>query len=319
MLFEQIQKNKRKTWLLYFLAFIVIELLVTILYVVFNLDDFSPLDTISKKTLIKAAAPIMSISLTWWAVIGMLTLYKFNFGMEGVMRANNAMEITEQDNPMLWHVVEDMAMVGQIPMPRVFIVNTDVQNAFATGSNPEKAGLAVTQGLLDNLNREELEAVVGHEITHIRNYDIRVTMLMSCIIIGLTFINSFASYFAFWGESFWDWAESLGDDDDDDDDNNSLLGGMAIFIYIISYIGIIASSLINLAMSRNREYLADAGSVELTRNPQGMINALLKISGKSELEVEPQYTGMYFASTKTTSLLDDHPSIEDRIQAIKKL
>lgn len=309
MLFEQIQKNKRKTWLLYFLAFIVIELLVAILYIVFNSGDFFP---ISKKTLINAVAPIISISLTWWAVIGMLTLYKFNFGMEGVMRANNAREITEQDNPMLWHIVEDMAMVGQIPMPRVFIVDTDVQNAFATGSNPEKAGLAVTQGLLDNLNREELEAVVGHEITHIRNYDIRVTMLMSCIIIGLTFINSFASYFAFWGESFWD-------DDDDDDDNSSVWAGMVIFIYILSYIGIIASSLINLAMSRNREYLADAGSVELTRNPQGMINALLKISGKSELEVKPQYTGMYFASTKTTSLLDDHPSIEDRIQAIKKL
>lgn len=309
MLFEQIQKNKRKTWLLYFLAFIVIELLVAILYVVFNSGDFFPP---SKKNLIKAIAPIISISLTWWAVIGMLTLYKFNFGMEGVMRANNAREITEQDNPMLWHIVEDMAMVGQIPMPRVFIVDTDVQNAFATGSNPEKAGLAVTQGLLDNLNREELEAVVGHEITHIRNYDIRVTMLMSCIIIGLTFINSFASYFAFWGESFWD-------DDDDDDYNSSVWAGMVIFIYILSYIGIIASSLINLAMSRNREYLADAGSVELTRNPQGMINALLKISGKSELEVKPQYTGMYFASTKTTSLLDDHPSIEDRIQAIKKL
>lgn len=309
MLFEQIQKNKRKTWLLYFLAFIVIELLVAILYIVFNSGDFFPL---SKKTLINAIAPIISISLTWWAVIGMLTLYKFNFGMEGVMRANNAREITEQDNPMLWHIVEDMAMVGQIPMPRVFIVDTDVQNAFATGSNPEKAGLAVTQGLLDNLNREELEAVVGHEITHIRNYDIRVTMLMSCIIIGLTFINSFASYFAFWGESFWD-------DDDDDDDNSSVWAGMVIFIYILSYVGIIASSLINLAMSRNREYLADAGSVELTRNPQGMINALLKISGKSELEVKPQYTGMYFASTKTTSLLDDHPSIEDRIQAIEKL
>ena len=309
MLFEQIQKNKRKTWLLYFLAFIVIELLVAILYIVFNLDDFFP---ISKKTLINAVAPIISISLTWWAVIGMLTLYKFNFGMEGVMRANNAREITEQDNPMLWHIVEDMAMVGQIPMPRVFIVDTDVQNAFATGSNPEKAGLAVTQGLLDNLNREELEAVVGHEITHIRNYDIRVTMLMSCIIIGLTFVNSFASYLAFWGESSWD-------DDDDDDDDSSVWAGMVIFIYILSYVGIIASSLINLAMSRNREYLADAGSVELTRNPQGMINALLKISGKSELEVKPQYTGMYFASTKTTSLLDDHPSIEDRIQAIKKL
>lgn len=309
MLFEQIQKNKRKTWLLYFLAFIVIELLVAILYIVFNSGDFFPL---SKKTLINAVAPIISISLTWWAVIGVLTLYKFNFGMEGVMRANNAREITEQDNPMLWHIVEDMAMVGQIPMPRVFIVDTDVQNAFATGSNPKKAGLAVTQGLLDNLNREELEAVVGHEITHIRNYDIRVTMLMSCIIISLTFINSFASYFAFWGGSFWD-------DDDDDDDNSSVWAGMVIFIYILSYVGIIASSLINLAMSRNREYLADAGSVELTRNPQGMINALLKISGKSELEVKPQYTGMYFASTKTTSLLDDHPSIEDRIQAIEKL
>lgn len=308
MLFQQIQKNKRKTWLLYILAFFVIELLVSILVLIY---DYATKDNFhfTQKQLMIFITQMLSISMIWWLYIGCSTLYHFNFGVDSVMNANNAKEITEKDNPQLWHIIEDMCMVANVPMPRVFIIPTKEQNACATGSNPEKAGLAVTQGLLDNLNREELEAVIGHEVSHIRNYDIRVTMMMTCIIAGLTIINNIAYFFWLFGDDDWD--------SDDDDDNSSALIGFVI--YIISYLGIIAASLINLAMSRNREYLADASSVELTRNPQGIINALLKISGKSKIDVKPQYEGMYFGSTGGTSLLDDHPSIEDRIKAIQKL
>lgn len=307
MLFQQIQKNKRKTWILYFITFFVIELLTGILVLIY--DSTKNNFKLNQQQLTLLIYQVLIISTIWWLYIGGSTLYHFNFGIDSVMNANNAQEIHEKDNPKLWHIVEDMSMVANIPMPRVFIIPTKVQNACATGSNPQKAGLAVTQGLLDTLNREELEAVIGHEISHIRNYDIRVTMMMTCIIAGLTIINNIAYFFWFFGDNDWD-------DKDDDEDSSSLIG---FIVYVISYLGIIASSLINLAMSRNREYLADASSVELTRNPQGMINALLKISGKSKIDVKPQYANMYFLSTKTTSLLDDHPSIEDRIKAIKKL
>lgn len=308
MLFQQIQKNKRKTWILYFITFFVIELLTGILVLIYDYATKNNFK-LNQQQLTLLIYQVLIISTIWWLYIGGSTLYHFNFGIYSVMNANNAQEIHEKDNPKLWHIVEDMSMVANIPMPRIFIIPTKVQNACATGSNPQKAGLAVTQGLLDTLNREELEAVIGHEISHIRNYDIRVTMMMTCIIAGLTIINNIAYFFWIFGDNDWD-------DKDDDEDSSSIIG---LIVYIISYLGIIASSLINLAMSRNREYLADASSVELTRNPQGMINALLKISGKSKIDVKPQYANMYFLSTKTTSLLDDHPSIEDRIKAIKKL
>lgn len=308
MLFQQIQKNKRKTWILYFITFFVIELLTGILVLIYDYATKNNFK-LNQQQLTLLIYQVLIISTIWWLYIGGSTLYHFNFGIDSVMNANNAQEIHEKDHPKLWHIVEDMSMVANIPMPRVFIIPTKVQNACATGNNPQKAGLAVTQGLLDTLNREELEAVIGHEISHIRNYDIRVTMMMTCIIAGLTIINNIAYFFWIFGDNDWD-------DKDDDEDSSSLIG---FVVYVISYLGIIASSLINLAMSRNREYLADASSVELTRNPQGMINALLKISGKSKIDVKPQYANMYFLSTKTTSLLDDHPSIEDRIKAIKKL
>lgn len=308
MLFQQIQKNKRKTWILYFITFFVIELLTGILVLIYDYATKNNFK-LNQQQLILLIYQVLIISTIWWLYIGGSTLYHFNFGIDSVMNANNAQEIHEKDNPKLWHIVEDMSMVANIPMPRVFIIPTKIQNACATGSNPQKAGLAVTQGLLDTLNREELEAVIGHEISHIRNYDIRVTMMMTCIIAGLTIINNIAYFFWIFGDNNWD-------DKDDDEDYSSIIG---FIVYVISYLGIIASSLINLAMSRNREYLADASSIELTRNPQGMINALLKISGKSKIDVKPQYANMYFLSTKTTSLLDDHPSIEDRIKAIKKL
>lgn len=308
MLFQQIQKNKRKTWILYFITFFVIELLTGILVLIYDYATKNNFK-LNQQQLTLLIYQVLIISTIWWLYIGGSTLYHFNFGIDSVMNANNAQEIYEKDNPKLWHIVEDMSMVANIPMPRVFIIPTKTQNACATGSNPQKAGLAVTQGLLDTLNREELEVVIGHEISHIRNYDIRVTMMMTCIIAGLTIINNIAYFFWIFGDNDWD-------DKDDDEVSSSIIG---FIVYVISYLGIIASSLINLAMSRNREYLADASSVELTRNPQGMINALLKISGKSKIDVKPQYANMYFLSTKTTSLLDDHPSIEDRIKAIKKL
>lgn len=180
------------------------------------------------------------------------------------MSMNHGREIHEEDDPELWHIVEDMSLAGQIPMPRVFIINDPSPNAFATGRDPKHSYVAVTSGLRDKLNRSELEGVLGHEISHIRNYDILVSTIGVALAAVISFISSFAS-------RIWWWT---GSDRDDKDSSplESILKVVAIIFTLI--LGPLAAGLAQMALSRNREYLADAGSVELTRNPQGLISAL---------------------------------------------
>ena len=193
------------------------------------------------------------------------------------MAMNGAREVDEHTAPELYHVVEDMAMVAQIPMPRVFIVDDPSMNAFATGSSPKNAAVAATTGLLAVMNREELEGVIGHEVSHIRNYDIRISTIAVALASAITMLAVMARNMMFWGG---------GRRRNDDDRNGS--SGLEIILLIISLIAIIlaplAATLVQLAISRQREFLADASSVELTRNPQGMINALLKLDNSAPMQ-----------------------------------
>ena len=115
------------------------------------------------------------------------------------MRMNGAREVTEEQAPQLYHIVQDMAMVAQIPMPRVYIVDDPSMNAFATGSNPQNAAVAATSGLLDIMNREELEAVIGHEVSHIRNLDIRISTIAVALASAITLLSSMAGRMMWWG------------------------------------------------------------------------------------------------------------------------
>ena len=181
------------------------------------------------------------------------------------MSMNGARQVSEDEAPEFYHIVQDMAMVAQIPMPRVYIVDDMSPNAFATGSKPENAAVAVTTGLLNLMNREELEGVIGHEVSHIRNYDIRISTIAVALASAITMISSIA------GRMMWFGGGRRRSDRDDD-------SGLGVLMLIFSLIAIIlaplAATLVQLAISRQREFLADASSVELTRNPQGMINAL---------------------------------------------
>ncbi|BDR59845.1 zinc metalloprotease HtpX [Lactobacillus xylocopicola] len=232
-----------------------------------------------------------------------------------VMSLNHAQEISEQDNPTLWHVVEDMAMVGRVPMPRVFIIADQSPNAFATGRDPDHAAIAVTQGLLDLMNREELEGVLGHEISHIRNYDILVSTVAAVLVGVISYLSGLASHFIWWAD----------DDNDSDSDSTFVVVFKVVAIIFVLILGPICASLAQMALSRNREYLADASAVELTRNPQGLISALEKISGTGPMKkADASSAGLYIEDplrkkNGLSHLFDSHPPTADRIKRLEKM
>ena len=299
MLFDQIARNKRKTWLLLLVFFLLLGLVgygVGYLWLGSGLGGL-----------------ILAL------VIGFIYAVTMIFQSTNVVMAmNGAREVDEQTAPNLYHVVEDMSMVAQIPMPRVFIVDDPSMNAFATGSSPKNAAVAATTGLLAVMNREELEGVIGHEVSHIRNYDIRISTIAVALASAITMLAGMARNIMFWGG---------GRRRNDDDRNGS--SGLEIILLIISLIAIIlaplAATLVQLAISRQREFLADASSVELTRNPQGMINALLKLDNSTPMQhhVDDASAALYINDPKKESglqkLFYTHPPISERVERLKQM
>lgn len=298
MLFDQIASNKRRTWILLIAFFILLAL-------------------------IGAAVGYLWLGSSLGGVIlaliigGIYAISMIFQSTEVVMRMNGAREVTEDQAPQLYHIVQDMAMVAQIPMPRVYIVEDPSMNAFATGSNPQNAAVAATTGLLAVMNREELEAVIGHEVSHIRNYDIRISTIAVALASAITMLSSIGGRMMWWGG---------GRRRDDDREGGS---GLEIIILILSLIAIVlaplAATLVQLAISRQREFLADASSVELTRNPQGMINALLKLDNSVPMqrEVDSASSALFINDPKKESgfqkLFYTHPPIAERVARLRKM
>lgn len=235
-----------------------------------------------------------------------------------VMNMNHAHEIhSAAESPELWHVVEDMAMVAQVPMPRVFIIDDPSPNAFATGNDPKHSAVAATTGLMQMMNREELEGVMGHEITHVRNYDIRLQTITLALSAAISFLVNLVSNF---------WWLGGGRSDDDDDRGVNIFGMLASLLLII--LAPLAAAIAQMALSRNREYLADAGSVELTRNPQGMISALRKLERAEPMQqADPSSASLYITDPEENAkrhrwldhLFDTHPPLEDRIARLEEM
>ena len=288
MLFDQIASNKRRTWILLIAFFILLAL-------------------------IGAAVGYLWLGSSLGGIILALIIggiYAFSMifqSTEVVMRMNGAREVTEDQAPQLYHIVQDMAMVAQIPMPRVYIVEDPSMNAFATGSNPQNAAVAATTGLLAVMNREELEAVIGHEVSHIRNYDIRISTIAVALASAITMLSSIG------GRMMW-WGGSRSRDDDRE-------GGSGLEIILAP----LAATLVQLAISRQREFLADASSVELTRNPQGMINALLKLDNSEPMQrhVDDASSALFINDPKKESgfqkLFYTHPPIAERVARLRKM
>jgi protease htpX homolog len=298
MLFDQIASNKRRTWVLLVAFFALLALIGAAVGYLWLDSPFGG----------------MAIAFIIGGIYAVSMIFQ---STEIVMSMNGAREVSEQEAPELYHVVQDMAMVAQIPMPRVYIVEDASPNAFATGSKPENAAVAATTGLLALMNREELESVMGHEVSHIRNYDIRISTIAVALTSAVTMLSSMA------GRMMWYGGGGRRRNDRDNDN------GLGIVLMIVSLLALLlaplAATLVQLAISRQREYLADASSVELTRNPKGMINALLKLDNSQPMEhhVDDASAALYINDPKKKGglqkLFYTHPPISDRIERLKNM
>lgn len=299
MLYQQIAKNKRKT------VFVLAGFLILV-------------------ALIGAAIGYLFAGTAVGGIIiaGVLAVIYMSVivsqSTDVVMNMNNAREIhSAQEAPELWHVVEDMAMVAQVPMPRVFIIDDPSPNAFATGNDPQHSAVAATTGLLQIMNREELEGVMGHEMSHVRNYDIRLQTIALALSAAITALVNFAG-------NFWWFGGGRSSDDDDD----SAIGIFAIIGSILLIIlAPLAASIAQMTLSRNREYLADAGAVELTRNPHGLISALQKLQNAQPMKkVAPSSSSLYISDPELNRrhkrfahLFDTHPPLDERIARLEEM
>src|ERR671933_1937762 len=245
-------------------------------------------------------------------ISGLVTYYG---GDRMVLAASHAREITHDDAPQLFNVVEEMAVAGGLPMPKVYIIDDSAPNAFATGRDPEHASVAVTSGLLDKLNRDELQGVIAHEMSHVGNFDIRYAMLVG-ILVGTTVLIS-----DFFLRGLW-----FGGGRRREGGGQAQLIMMAIAI-VLAILAPLLARLIQLSISRQREFLADASAVQLTRIPKRMADALQKISGDHEvLEAANRATAhLYIVNPikkfekRSKGLFSTHPPIEQRIQILRAL
>jgi heat shock protein HtpX len=272
--------------------------------------DVDTLLRLAWNDLIKAA-PIATLGTALWIVIA----YYFHQSMIDALTGGR--EVTRKEMPQLYNILENLCISRGITMPKLKVMESDALNAFATGMNQKQYAITVTTGLLDRLDDAEIEAVLGHELTHIRNGDVRM-MVIAVIIAGV--ISFFAELiFRLWFYNGFSFRRSRSSGDREGGGGGAFLAiVIAIALLVVAYV---LSFLIRLALSRQREYLADAGSVELTQNPDAMISALRKIESRGEL---PGATSAVMELCVDNprqgfgELFDTHPSVENRVAALVK-
>ncbi|OGF21501.1 zinc metalloprotease HtpX [Candidatus Falkowbacteria bacterium RBG_13_39_14] len=251
---------------------------------------------------------IIALLISW-----LMVLFSYYRGDKVALWSAGAKEIQKNDNPFVWRLIENLCITAGLPMPRVYIIPDAALNAFATGRDPKHASIALTAGIIDALEKPELEGVIAHELSHVKNYDIRIMTIVIVLAGTLALLADFFLRSRFWG---------FGRRRDRDD------GGLGVILLIagiiLAILAPIAANLIQLAISRKREFLADASGALLTRYPQGLANALAKISTHSNIRRASGATAhLYIANPFAGSgkflgkLFSTHPPIEERIAALQ--
>jgi heat shock protein HtpX len=254
-------------------------------------------------------------SLIWAAFISLgMTLFSYYQGDKIALVVSGAKgPLKKEDNPYLWRIVENLCLTAGLPMPKIYLIPDSAINAFATGRDPQHSSIAVTQGALEKLENEELEGVIAHELSHIKNYDIRL-MTVVIVLVGIVALLS-------------DWLLRINffrKDNEGDRPMNPLLLVLGVFLIILAPL---IAELIKLAISRRREYLADASGALLTRYPDGLANALEKIAKENRpvrratQATAHLYIANPFGNTRKwlTNLFSTHPPIEERIKKLKEM
>lgn len=301
-MYTEIAKNKRNSSLLVF-AFILVTIGISWVFA-------RALDS----PIILYVATSISILYSW--------ISYFNSD-KMVLAVSGAREVKKSDSPELYRVVENLAITAGLPVPRVYIIADSAPNAFATGRDPEHAVVCVTEGLLQKLDKRELEGVIAHELSHIGNYDIRMMSLIAVLVSIIALLSDF----------FLRWGFFRGRDNNNSDNGGQVQMIFMLLAIVLAIVAPIIGLLIQLAVSRKREYLADASGALLTRYPDGLASALQKIAGDTEpLEAANKATAnMYIinplrANVKSkggksfaAKLFSTHPPTADRIKRLAEM
>lgn len=300
-MFENIKKNKIESGVIVAIFILVITLIVYYICHALRLGTFSIV-----------IALIFSTLSAWGS---------YYYSDKIVLSLNRARPATKEEDLKIVNILDAlMVPSGLTAKPRLYVTEDPQPNAFATGRNPENAVICVTTGLLEKLDYYELEGVIAHELSHIKNYDIRLSCIVSVMVGFIVMLSDMFSRALFWG--------GLDHDRDSDSKGNAILMILGLIFLILSPI---FGSLMQLALSRKREFLADSTAVELTRNPDGLISALQKLDADdNQLATANSATAnMYIVNPfkkntkegkkKSSSLWSTHPSIDDRIEALRNL
>jgi len=300
-MFETVKKNKIQSGIIISIFIIAITLII---YYICNALELGTASVI--------IALLVSIASAWGS---------YYYSDKIVLSLNKARPATKEEDLKIVNILDALMVTsGLSTKPRLYVVDDPQPNAFATGRNPENAVICVTTGLLDKLDYYELEGVIAHELSHIKNYDIRLSCVVSVMVGFIVMLSDIFSRILFWG--------GLDDDRDSDSKANGILMLLGLVFLILSPI---FGTLMQLALSRKREFLADSTAVEFTRNPDGLISALQKLDADdNQLQAANSATAnMYIVNPfknntkegkkKTSSLWSTHPSIEDRIEALRNI
>lgn len=286
-MYKQIAENKRRTVLI-ILGFVVIVGIISALFAWFYNDPWVAVWTIIV------------------AIIYAVVQY-FIAGSSAVVMTG-AREIVKKDNPRFYNIVENLSITTGLPMPKVYIIDDKAPNAFATGRDPKHAIVAATTGLLDIMDDKEVTAVMAHEMSHVKNYDIRVSMIVFGLTCVIGLISDLAFRMMFYGNRRRD-------------NEGSPVG--FVLVLVAAVLSPIFASIAQMAVSRQREYLADASAVQITRYPEGMISALKKLQAHSQpmksqnIAAEAMYINSSLRKGFFSELFSTHPPIEKRIERLE--
>ena len=292
-MFDAIESNVHKSWLLLAIFIAIVVVFGYVLGRIFAAGSY----------LWIGIAIVLALGSAWGS---------YYYSDKVVLSISGAREVTAGENAFLHNTVEGLAIAAGIPKPRVYVIDDPAPNAFATGRDPEHAAIAVTQGLLDKMNRQELEGVLAHEMSHIENFDIRFSTMVVVLVGTIALLSDF-----FWRDLRYGRGRSR-------DSSSGMLWVVGIVLAILAPI---IAQLIQLAVSRQREYLADMNGARLSRNPEGLASALTKLEADKEaLAVANKATAhLYIVNPlhdwggKLNGLFDTHPPIEDRIRRLRAL
>lgn len=254
---------------------------------------------------------------------GLGALWSYFGGASAILAMSGAREIQQSDDPELFNVVDELRLAAGLPMPRVFLLDDSALNAFATGRDPGHAAVAITTGLRSALTRDELQGVMAHEMAHVRHYDIRFAMLMATMVGLIVFACDAFLRIAF--------HSGRGSRRSDNKGGGAAVAVLIIVAVVLAVIAPLLARIIQMTYSREREYLADAGAVELTRNPEGLISALRKLAGDTDPLVDRANRAtahmfivnplkkMHDSGQALDSVMSSHPPIQKRIERLAAL